>query len=112
VFCGPSCVFTNDLTPRSRYPKGRSNYIHTIVKKGASIGANATIICGCIIGKYALIGSGAVVTKNVRDYSVVVGVPARQMSWICKCGEILTKYLECNKCGCTYVKIERNIKER
>lgn len=77
VFCGPSCVFTNDLTPRARYPKGRANYRKTLIKEGASIGANATIVCGHIIGRYAMVAAGAVVTKDVPDYALVIGVPAR-----------------------------------
>lgn len=79
VFCGPSCVFTNDLTPRARYPKGRENYKNTLVKEGASIGANATIVCGHTIGKYAMVAAGAVVTKDVPDYALVAGVPAVQI---------------------------------
>ena len=77
VFCGPSCVFTNDLTPRARYPKGRENYRKTLIKEGASIGANATIVCGNVVGKYAMVAAGAVVTKDVPDYAVVAVVPAR-----------------------------------
>lgn len=77
VFCGPSCVFTNDLTPRAEYPKGRENYKKTLVKKGASIGANATIVCGHTIGEYAMVAAGAVVTKDVPDYALVAGVSAR-----------------------------------
>ena len=76
VFCGPSCVFTNDLTPRARYPKGRENYKKTRVKEGASIGANATIVCGHEVGKYAMVAAGAVVTKDVPDYALVAGCPA------------------------------------
>lgn len=77
VFCGPSCVFTNDLTPRAKYPKGREGYKKTIIKEGATIGANATIICGHTIGKYAMIAAGAVVTRDVADYALVAGVPAK-----------------------------------
>lgn len=77
VFCGPSCVFTNDLTPRAEYPKGASAYKRTLVKHGASIGANATIICGNTIGEYAVVAAGAVVTKDVADYTLVAGVPAK-----------------------------------
>ena len=76
VFCGPSCVFTNDLTPRARYPKGRENYKKTQIKEGASIGANATIVCGHTIGRYAMVAAGAVVTKDIPDYALVAGVPA------------------------------------
>lgn len=82
VFCGPSCVFTNDLTPRAKYPKGREAYKKTLVKEGASIGANATIVCGHTIGKFAMIAAGAVVTKDVPDYALVAGVPARVIGWV------------------------------
>ncbi len=77
VFCGPSCVFTNDLTPRVEYPKGSAGYKKTVVKRGASIGANATIVCGHTIGEYAMIAAGAVVTKDVPPYTLVAGVPAK-----------------------------------
>lgn len=73
VFCGPSCVFTNDLTPRAEFPKGAGNYVKTLVKRGASIGANATIVCGVTIGEYAMIGAGAVITKDVPAYTLVIG---------------------------------------
>ena len=79
VFCGPSCVFTNDLTPRARYPKGRENYKKTLVREGASIGANATIVCGHTIGRYAMVAAGAVVTKDVPDFALVAGGPAVQI---------------------------------
>lgn len=77
VFCGPSCVFTNDLTPRARFPKGKACYKKTLIKEGASIGANATIVCGHTIGRYAMVAAGAVVTKDVPDYALVAGIPAR-----------------------------------
>lgn len=77
VFCGPSCVFTNDLTPRAEFPKGSAGYKKTLVKQGASIGANATIVCGHIIGEYAMVAAGAVVTKDVPSYTLVAGVPAK-----------------------------------
>jgi UDP-2-acetamido-3-amino-2,3-dideoxy-glucuronate N-acetyltransferase len=87
VFCGPSCVFTNDLSPRSVYPKGRENYIPTIVRKGASIGANATIVCGVELGEWCMVAAGAVVTKDVKPFSLVAGVPARVVGWVNKKGE-------------------------
>lgn len=87
VFCGPSCVFTNDINPRAKFPKENSSYQKTLVKEGASIGANATIICGNTIGKYAMIAAGAVVTKDVPDYALMVGVPARQIGWVNERGE-------------------------
>lgn len=89
VFCGPSCVFTNDLTPRARYPKGHENYKHTLIKEGASIGANATIICGNTVGRYAMIAAGAVVTKDIPDYALAVGVPAQVVGTIDKQGNIV-----------------------
>lgn len=88
VFCGPSCVFTNDLTPRSRFPKGSSGYKKTLVREGASIGANATIVCGHTIGRYAMVAAGAVVTKDVPDYALVAGVPARVIGRVDEKGNI------------------------
>ncbi len=79
VFCGPSCVFTNDLTPRAEFPKGSAGYKKTLVKHGASIGANATIVCGHTIGEYAMVAAGAVVTKDVPPYTLVAGMPAREV---------------------------------
>jgi len=87
VFCGPSMVFTNIRTPRSEVPRNtKEHFLPTLVKKGATIGANATIICGNTIGRYALIGAGAVVTKNVPDYAIVTGNPASVKGWACECG--------------------------
>lgn len=89
VFCGPSCVFTNDLTPRARFPKGREHYKKTLVKEGASIGANATIVCGHTIGKYAMVAAGAVVTKDEPDYALVAGVPARVIGKVDEYGNVV-----------------------
>lgn len=89
VFCGPSCVFTNDLTPRAEYPKGREGYQRTLIQRGASIGANATIVCGHTVGKYALVAAGAVVTKDVPDYALVAGVPARVIGRVDEWGKVL-----------------------
>lgn len=102
VFCGPSCVFTNDLTPRAKYPKGRTNYKKTVVEEGASIGANATIVCGHKVGKWALIAAGAVVAKDVPDHALMAGVPAKQKGWACKCGQRLNDDLICVDCGRKY----------
>lgn len=108
VFCGPSMVFTNDLTPRSKYPKGPTEFKKTLVKYGASIGANATIVCGNIVGKWAMIASGAVVTKDVPDYALMAGVPAKQIGWVCECGTSLKKDLICRICDREY-ELEDNI---
>lgn len=89
VFCGPSCVFTNDLTPRARYPKGHENYKKTLVKEGASIGANATIVCGHTVGKCAMVAAGAVVTKDVPDYALVAGIPAKVVGKVDEFGNII-----------------------
>ena len=102
VFCGPSMVFTNDLTPRAKYPKGPAGYKNTILKKGATVGANATIVCGHIIGEWAMIAAGAVVTKDVPSHALMAGIPARQIGWVCECGERLSDNLECSKCKRQY----------
>lgn len=109
VFCGPSCVFTNDLTPRAKYPKGSVNYVRTLVQCGASIGANATIVCGNTIGKWAMIGSGAVVTTDVPDHALMLGVPARRKGWVCECGSVLSQDLTCSDCGRRYKQIGNEI---
>ena len=111
VFCGPSCVFTNDLTPRAKYPKGRVGYKKTLVREGASIGANATVVCGHTIGRWALIGAGAVVADNVPDHALMLGVPARRRGWVCECGEILLPSLTCEKCGRKYQEGENGLQE-
>ncbi len=106
VFCGPSMVFTNVMDPRSKYPqRGSDFYRKTLVKEGASIGANATVVCGNTIGRHAFIAAGAVVTKNVPDYAVVRGVPARRSGWACECGEILPAFdgeIACPRCKLKY----------
>ena len=106
VFCGPSAVFTNDLTPRAKYPKGSAAYKKTLIKQGASIGANATVVCGHTVGKWALIGAGAVVASNVPDHALMLGIPARQAGWVCECGERLNETLECSACERKYVQTE------
>lgn len=112
VFCGPSMVFTNDLTPRARYPKGAAGYRKTLVKEGASIGANATIVCGHTIGKCAMIAAGAVVTKNVEDYALMAGIPAKRIGWVCECGERLDQSLACGKCGRRFERSQMGLTER
>ena len=111
VFCGPSMVFTNDLTPRAKYPKGSAGYKRTLVKTGATIGANATVVCGHTIGRWALIGSGAVVTRDVPDHALMAGVPARRIGWACECGQVLAENLVCPDCGRRYREIESGLAE-
>lgn len=94
VFCGPACVFTNDLTPRAAFPKRHENYGKTVVGKGASIGANATIVCGHKLGKYSMVAAGAVVTKDVPDYALVAGVPARIIGYVNEQGKVVQKIAE------------------
>lgn len=110
VFCGPSCVFTNDLTPRAKYPKGAVGYKRTLLKTGVSIGANATIVCGHTIGKWAMIASGAVVTKDVKDYALMAGIPAKQIGWVCECGTVLKNGLTCT-CGRCYREGQNGLME-
>jgi len=108
VFCGPSMVFTNVLNPRSEFPQRGSEFYHkTLVKKSASIGANATIVCGNTVGRYAFVAAGSVVVKDVPDHALVAGVPAKQMGWVCECGTKLVFGAEsavCRKCGKEFVK--------
>ena len=120
VFCGPSMVFTNILNPRSEFPqRGSEFYIKTLVKKSASLGANSTIICGHTIGEYAFVGAGAVVTKDVPDYALVIGNPAKIRGWMCKCGTKLNLSVDpvseeqytCKKCGRKYKKLGIKVKE-
>jgi UDP-2-acetamido-3-amino-2,3-dideoxy-glucuronate N-acetyltransferase len=109
VFVGPSAVFTNVLTPRSRWPR-KHDFRDTIVQKGATIGANAVVVCGVTIGESALIGAGSVVTRDVAPFSVVIGNPARQKNFVCRCGVLLPEArslkagaeLQCPACGSTY----------
>lgn len=101
VFCGPSMVFTNVLTPRA-FVERKNEFAETLVKKGATIGANATIVCGHDVGEYAMVGAGAVVTKNVPAYALVVGNPARRIGWVSKTGERLGADLVCPRTGERY----------
>ena len=107
VFCGPSMVFTNVINPRSHVSR-RSEYRPTLVKRGATIGANATILCGHSIGRYAFVGAGAVVTKDIPDYALVVGNPGRVSGWVCECGVLLVRtvrppdQIACTACGIRY----------
>ena len=108
VFCGPSMVFTNVRTPRSAFPRNTAaDYLETRVKLGASIGANATIVCGVTIGEWAFIAAGAVVTKDVLPYALMAGVPARRIGWVCQCGITLRfegDAATCGECGRGYVR--------
>ncbi|MDI6751437.1 MAG: Gfo/Idh/MocA family oxidoreductase [bacterium] len=112
VFCGPSCVFTNVYNPRSFIEK-KDEFMQTSVKKGATIGANATIVCGVTIGRYAIVGAGAVVKRDVIDYSIVVGVPAKHIGWACKCGNTLCfeeNFAICKYCRSEYLIENKKIK--
>lgn len=113
VFCGPSVVFTNVINPRS-FINRKDSFQATLVKRGATIGANATIICGHTIGCYALIGAGSVVTKDVPDYALIVGNPAHQIGWVCRCGERLPQEVvavTCSACGQNYRLSVHNCQE-
>lgn len=106
VFLGPSMVFTNVINPRSHVNR-KDEYKTTLVRKGASIGANATIVCGTTLGRYCFVGAGAVVTKDIPDYALVYGTPARVRGWVCQCGEQLDFTGEravCSTCGNAYRK--------
>ena len=108
VFCGPSMVFTNIYNPRAEI--GKMDQVRpTLVKKGATIGANATIVCGATLGRYSFVGAGAVVNKNISDHALVVGNPSKQIGWACECGERLTDDLECIACGKQYEKDDRGL---
>jgi len=104
VFCGPSMVFTNVINPRSHINR-KNEYQKTLVKQGATLGANSTVLCGTTIGRYAFVAAGAVVTRDVPDYALVMGVPAKQVGWVCKCGLRLpdtSPVVTCESCGKTY----------
>lgn len=103
AFLGPHCVFTNDLRPRSgRFKRAPSTFLPTVVRRGASIGANATIVCGHEIGEYSMVAAGAVVTKSVAPHVLVSGIPARPKGFVCACGELLPTSLMC-ECGRSYL---------
>ncbi len=110
VFCGPSMVFTNVFNPRAhirRMDEARP----TLVKKGSTLGANCTVVCGHTIGKYAFVGAGAVITKDVPDYALVAGNPARQVGWMCQCGEKLPENLYCASCSIQYIEDDCRLKK-
>lgn len=113
VFCGPSMVFTNVLNPRSEFPqKGGDHYLKTLVKRGTTLGANSTILCGVTIGSYSFVGAGTVVTRDVPDYGMILGVPGRLEGWMCRCGTKLglsndlvsEEKSACTSCGRKYRK--------
>jgi UDP-2-acetamido-3-amino-2,3-dideoxy-glucuronate N-acetyltransferase len=113
VFCGPSCVFTNVINPRSQVVR-RDQYAPTLVRRGATIGANATIVCGTVIGRYAFLGAGAVVTGDVPDYALMLGVPAKRRGWMSRHGHRLTQQdvegnLICPESGWRYREVEPEV---
>ncbi len=111
VFLGPSCVFTNVINPRS-FIERKEEYRRTVVKKGATIGANATILCGHDIGRYAFVGAGSVVTKTIEDYALVIGNPARIVGYVCRCGNRLKKIernYECEVCSEEYELVDKKL---
>ena len=104
VFCGPSAVFTNVLTPRA-FVNRRDDFLPTLVRRGATIGANATIVCGITIGQYAMVGAGSVVTRDVPDYALMTGVPARRIGWVSRTGDRLGNELICPRTGERYSEV-------
>ncbi|MGM0540563.1 MAG: acyltransferase, partial [Thermodesulfobacteriota bacterium] len=111
VFCGPSMVFTNIYNPRAEIRK-MDQVRPTLVKKGATLGANCTIVCGVTIGRYGFVGAGAVVTKNVADHALMVGNPAKRIGWMCECGERLTEDLVCLECEKRYEMTEEGLRNK
>lgn len=109
VFCGPSCVFTNVVAPRAHFPV-HGVYARTLVKEGATLGANCSVVCGHTIGRSAMIAAGAVVSGDVKDYALMAGVPARQIGWVCECGKRLDESLTCS-CGRVYSQEGENLKK-
>ncbi|HEU4800629.1 MAG TPA: acyltransferase [Gemmatimonadales bacterium] len=114
VFCGPSCVFTNVINPRSHVSR-KHEYRRTLVRRGATIGANATVVCGVTLEEYAFIGAGAVVTSDVPAYALMVGVPAKRVGWMCQCGErlqVVGGAATCAACGSSYREREGKLEPR
>jgi UDP-2-acetamido-3-amino-2,3-dideoxy-glucuronate N-acetyltransferase len=103
VFIGPNVVFTNDLRPRAQVKKRREELLPTVVRRGATLGAGATVVCGVTIGEYAFVAAGAVIAADIPAYALAAGNPARRIGWVCACGERLRGDLECLACGSRYV---------
>ena len=110
VFLGPSCVFTNVNNPRANVPR-RDEFRQTIVRQGASIGANATIVCGNDLGAYSFIGAGAVITKDVQNNALMVGNPAARIGWMCNCGERLPETLTCQSCATSFSETDGTLEK-
>jgi UDP-2-acetamido-3-amino-2,3-dideoxy-glucuronate N-acetyltransferase len=110
VFCGPSMVFTNVVNPRA-FVERKHEYKPTLIKRGASIGANATIVCGTTLGEYCFVGAGSVVTRDVPPYALAYGNPARVHGWVCGCGVKLNENLVCPECGKKYRKVTKGLGE-
>ena len=114
VFCGPSMVFTNVINPRS-FVERKHEYLKTVLKRGATVGANATVVCGNTVGRFAMVGAGAVVTHDVPDYALVFGTPARIHGWVCECGvklEFEEDEALCGECGKAYSLVDGECKQR
>lgn len=113
VFIGPNVVFTNDLNPRAEVKKPREQWLSTLVQKGATIGANATVLCGISVGAYGFVAAGTVVTSSVPNYALVVGVPGRLRGWMCKCGtklQVVRSRATCSVCGLRFVKATEGLR--
>ncbi|MBN2038725.1 MAG: N-acetyltransferase [Spirochaetes bacterium] len=114
VFCGPSMVFTNVINPRA-FIERKHEFKKTLIKKGATLGANSTIVCGNTIGEFAMIAAGAVVTKDVLDYALMAGVPAKRIGWVCECGVTLHNFKDgnavCSACGKKYIEQNQVLRE-
>jgi UDP-2-acetamido-3-amino-2,3-dideoxy-glucuronate N-acetyltransferase len=112
VFLGPNTVFTNHPRPRVAFKRGPAAWQATLVRHGATVGANATIVCGITIGRWAMVGAGSVVTGDVPDHALVVGNPGRQAGWACECGQTLPDTLACASCGRSYRRTEGGLARR